>query len=70
MHCRPMLSGRVIRARLFGATVDIAACPNLTDVPARMSVHRRIPDAVPSGVEGRSLTQSVPSAYSRFQPLL
>ncbi len=31
----------------------------ITDVPARMSVHRRIPDAAPSGVEGRSLTQPV-----------
>ena len=29
----------------------------ITDVPARMSVHRRIPDAAPSGAEGRSLTQ-------------
>ena len=31
----------------------------ITDLRARMSVHRRIPDAKPSGAEGRSLTQSV-----------
>ena len=39
----------------------------ITDVPARMSVHRRIPDAAPSGAEGRSLTQtgssSLPSRH-------
>jgi len=57
-RCQPMRFGRVILARLFGGAVDIAACPNLTDVRAGMSAYRRIPDAAPDGAEGRSLTQT------------
>ncbi len=32
LRCRPMRSGRVSVGRLFGSAVDIAACPNLTDI--------------------------------------
>ena len=57
-RCQPMRYGRVNLGRLFGSAVDMAACPNLTDVPARMSVHRRIPDVAERRAEGRSLTRS------------
>ena len=31
-RCQPMRYGRVILGRLCDSTVDIAACPNLTDL--------------------------------------
>ena len=33
-----------------------------------MSAHRCIPDAAPSGAEGRSLTRSRPSRIGKLQP--
>ncbi len=53
-----MRFGRVILVRLFAGAVDIAACPNLTDVRACMSAYRRIPDMVQRCVERVLMTQS------------
>ncbi len=61
-----MRSGRVILAWLSGSAVDIAACPNLTDVRAGMSAYRRIPDLAQKGGEGRVMTQGRPSLVARF----
>ena len=75
---KPFPSGKRPRDRspgeaLGGAWVNPAVhrgevIQHIADVRASMSVYRRIPDAVPSGAEGRSLTRNGHSAYSRFHP--
>ncbi len=51
------LCPELAQSRSSGVLHSRSGHRRITDVSARMSVHRRIADAKPSGAEGRSLTQ-------------
>jgi len=64
LECRFMA-----QSRSSGVQHSRSGHRRITDVPARMSVHRRIADAAQRGREGRHMTQNGHSASSRFLPL-